>query len=198
MTRKKAFKFNAASSKRAKEIVARYPEGRQASAVMPLLDIAQRQNSGWLSREAMEYVARYLGMPIIRVYEVATFYTMYNLQPVGRHLVQVCTCTPCWLRGSDAVLEACRKSLGVDVGETSDDGFATLMEVECLGACVNAPMMQIDDEFFEDLDAKSTAELFEFLKRGDRPKSGPQAGRRSSEPAGGPTTLREISHLPKN
>ena len=198
MTRKKPFKFNAASAKRAKAIIARYPEGRQASAVMPLLELAQRENGGWLSPEAMDYVAEFLNMAPIRVYEVATFYTMYNLHPVGRRVVQVCTCTPCWLRGSDAVLDACRKSLGVAVGETSDDGFATLLEVECLGACVNAPMMQIDDEYFEDLDGESTVEVLEFLKRGDRPRSGPRAGRRSSEPAGGPTTLRDINHPVKS
>ncbi len=194
MKHTKAFSLTAKNLRQAKKIIARYPKGRQASALMPLLDLAQRQNGGWLSRETLDYVAGYLDLAPIRVYEVATFYTMYNLAPVGRHLVQVCTCTPCWLRGSDAIVEACREMLGVGFGETTDDGFATLVEVECLGACVNAPMMQINDDFYEDLDTKSATKVLTALKRGEAPKVGPQNERRSSEPV---TATLQINEPPK-
>ena len=137
----------------------------------------------------MDHVAEYLSMPPIRVYEVATFYTMFNLNPVGRHHVQVCTNLPCWLRGSDAVVAACRDVLGVDFGGTSADGKFTLSEVECLGACVNAPMMQIDDDFYEDLDAATARAVLNTLAKGGRPNPGPQNGRKGCEPKGGPTTL---------
>jgi NADH-quinone oxidoreductase subunit E len=156
---------------------------------MPLLDLAQRQNGGWLPRAAIEHVAKMLGMPFIRAMEVATFYTMYNLEPVGEHFVQVCTTTPCWLRGSDEVVKACEKTLGVSLGGTTPDGKFTLIEVECLGACVNAPMMQIGDDYYEDLDADSTERVLQELKRGGTPKPGPQGERHLTCPAGGPTTL---------
>ncbi len=174
---------------RAKTVIARYPAGRQASAVLPLLDLAQRQHGGWLPRAAMDHVADLLEMPRIRVYEVATFYTMYNLAPVGRHLVLVCTTTPCWLRGSDEVVAACRDKLGVGFGETTEDGMFTLREAECLGACVNAPMIQIGDDYYEDLDAASTEAILDALAKGETPKTGPQNGRHTSEPLGGATTL---------
>lgn len=195
MTDKIEFAFNAENAKKAKEHVAKYPEGWQASAVMPLLDLAQRQNGGWLSRVAMDYVANMLDMPPIRVYEVATFYTMYNLKPVGKHHVQVCTNLPCWLRGSDAIVGACEKSLGIGFGETSEDGEFTLSEVECLGACVNAPMMQINDDYYEDLDSDSTEMVLEDLKAGRTPKSGSQGIRHTCEPAGGLTSLTHQSDL---
>ncbi len=188
----KPFAFNAAYRAAADKIIAKYPVGRQQSAVMPLLDLAQRQNDGWLSREALAHVAEVLDMALIRVYEVATFYTMYNLNPVGRHVVQVCTTTPCWLRGSDQVVEACKKALGVDLGGTTADGQFTLREVECLGACVNAPMAQIGDDYYEDLDASSVTALIEALKRGENPKPGPQVDRQTSAPVGGPTTLKDV------
>jgi NADH-quinone oxidoreductase E subunit len=156
---------------------------------MPLLDLAQRQNHGWLSKAAMDYVAGMLRMPPIRVYEVATFYTMYNLKPVGKHHVQVCTNLPCWLRGSDAVVEACRRALGIDFGMTTEDGKFTLTEVECLGACVNAPMIQIDDDYYEDLDSDTTERILNTLKSGGKPKAGSQIGRHTCEPAGGLTVL---------
>jgi len=183
------FEFSADNRRRAADFIAKYPDGRQASAVMPLLDLAQKQNGGWLPRAAMDHVAGILEMPPIRVYEVATFYTMYNLKPIGEHHVQVCTNLPCWLRGSDVVAAACKKNLGVDFGETTADGKFTLSEVECLGACVNAPMMQIDDDYYEDLDSDSTKAVLDELKAGGRPKPGPQGGRKGCEPAGGPTTL---------
>ncbi len=184
--RPETFAFTPENLKKATAAIAKYPDGRQSSAVMPLLDLAQRQSDGWLPKAAMDTVAEMLEMPPIRVYEVATFYTMYNLKPVGKHHVQVCTNLPCWLRGSDGVVGACRKSLGIDFGMTTEDGMFTLSEVECLGACVNAPMMQIGDDYYEDLDAKSTGSILDELKAGGKPKPGPQRGRHGSEPASTP------------
>ncbi|WP_044564085.1 NADH-quinone oxidoreductase subunit NuoE [Azospirillum sp. B4] len=187
------FEFTADNLALAQRIIAKYPEGRQASAVMPLLDLAQRQHHNWLPRAAMDYVAGMLGMAPIRVYEVASFYTMYNLKPVGRHFVQVCTTTPCWLRGSDEVLAACKRKLGIGPGETTADGQFTVVEVECAGACVNAPVISLDDIYYEDLDAASTEALLDTLIRGEKPKPGPQNGRINSAPIGGPTTLIEMA-----
>ena len=186
----KEFAFKPEYLERAKHIIAKYPAGKQASAVMPLLDLAQRQNDNWLPRAAMDYVADMLGMPRIRVYEVATFYTMYNLKPVGKHFVQVCTTTPCWLRGSDDVVKACERKLGIGLGETTPDGQFTVIEVECLGACVNAPMVQINDDYYEDLDGPSTEKLLDALARGEKPVAGPVSGRQTSSPAGGLTSLK--------
>lgn len=183
------FAFTSENVKAAEAVIAKYPEGWQASAVMPLLDLAQRQNDGWLPRVAMDYVAEILGMPPIRVYEVATFYTMYNLKPVGKHHVQICTNLPCWLRGSDEVVGQCKKKLGIEVGETTQDGLFTLSEAECLGACVNAPMMQINDDFYEDLDATSTETILVELAAGGKPKTGSQIGRYTCEPVDGLTSL---------
>ncbi len=183
------FAFTAENAERARAIVAKYPAGRQASAVMPLLDLAQRQAGGWLPQPALDYVADYLDMPAIRVYEVATFYTMFNLKPVGRHHVQVCTNLPCWLRGSDGIAEACKRTLGVDWGGSTDDGLFTLSEVECLGACVNAPMMQINDDYYEDLTPETAAQVLRDLRDGKTPAAGSQIGRRSCEPVGGLTSL---------
>ena len=185
-----SFAFTPENLEKAKAHIAKYPQGYQASAVMPLLDIAQRQNDGWVCEPAIRVIAEMLEMPYIRVLEVATFYTMYNLHPIGKHHVQVCTTTPCWLRGSSAVAEACKKRLGIGNGETTDDGMFTLSEVECLGACVNAPMMQIDDDYYEDLDAESTVKILDALAKGETPKPGPQNGRQTSAPAGGLTTLK--------
>jgi NADH-quinone oxidoreductase E subunit len=188
----KPFAFNAETEARAVKIIARYPQGRQASAVLPLLDLAQRQGGGWLSKEAIEYVAGRLSMPVIRVYEVATFYTMFNLAPVGRHVVNVCTTTPCALRGSADIVTACEKRLGIGLNETTPDGMFTLREVECLGACVNAPMAQIGDDFYEDIDPASMTRLLDAFARGETPKPGPQSERLGSEPKGEVTTLREF------
>ena len=184
------FEFTPASMTKVTAAIAKYPDGCAASAVMPVLDIAQRQNEGWLPRAAMDKTAEILGMPPIRVYEVATFYTMYNLEPVGKHHVQVCTNAPCWLRGSDQIVETCERVLGVGVGETTDDGMFSVSECECLGACVNAPMVQIGDDYYEDLDETTTENILLALKMGQTPKTGPQNGRKGCEPAGGPTTLR--------
>lgn len=177
-----SFSFSAENQGRVQAEIGKYPNGRQASAVMPLLDLAQRQNDGWLPRAAMDHVAELLGMPPIRVYEVATFYTMYNLKPVGEHHVQVCTNLSCWLRGSDDVVTTCRRVLGVDVGQTTEDGMFTLSEAECLGACSNAPMMQIGDDYYEDLDMGTTQAILTKLREGGVPDPGPQIGRRGAEP----------------
>ena len=183
------FVFDDTFDAEARKVIARYPEGKQASAVMPLLDLAQRQFGGWLPTAAMNHVADVLDMPAIRVYEVASFYTTYNLDPVGENFVQVCTTTPCALRGCAAILGACRDELGIDVGETTPDNKFTLREAECLGACVNAPMMQIGDEYYEDLDVESTKAVLKALRNGEMPEPGPQSDRKGSEPAGGLTTL---------
>lgn len=185
----KHFEFSAENMEKAKAFIARYPEGRQRSAVMPLLDLAQRQNGGWLPDGAVDAIAGILGMAPIRVLEVATFYSMYKLKPVGKHQVNVCTTTPCWLRGSDEVVHACRKSLGIEVGETTADGEFTLAEVECAGACVNAPVVEIGDEYYEDVDAESMTRIIEALKSGEKPASGSQIGRQTSAPEGGPQVL---------
>lgn len=190
------FKWTPENEAFAKVVIARYPEGRQQSAVMRLLDLAQRQvaeqygGGAWLPVPVIEYVADYLGMPYIRVYEVASFYTMYNLNPVGKHHVQVCGTTPCWLRGSDDVFRAC-KDMGLEKGKVTNDGLFTLSEVECLGACVNAPMMQINDYFYEDLTYETTKAILEALARGEQPKPGPQVDRQFAAPIGGPTTLKD-------
>lgn len=192
VTQPESFEFSPEFRAAADAFIAKYPEGRHESAVMPLLDLAQRQHDGWLPRAAMDYVAEYLAMPPIRVYEVATFYTMYNLEPVGRNHVQVCTNLPCWLRGSDAIVEACKRTLGVAFGETTEDGLFTLSEMECLGACVNAPMMQINDDYYEDLDPTSAISILTELRLGETPKTGSQIGRKSCEPSSGLTSLTDL------
>jgi len=192
------FAWTAENAVQAQKIIARYPPGRQQSAVMPLLDLAQRQvgaetsTQGWLPIPVMEYIGAQLGMAYIRVLEVASFYTMYNLAPVGRYHVQVCGTTPCMLRGSDDVLEACYQR-GLHKGHTTDDGLFTLTEVECLGACANAPMVQINDDNYEDLTAESMGAVLDALARGERPRIGPQIDRQTSAPEGGPTTLKKMA-----
>ena len=184
-----AFAFTPANKALAEKIIARYPAGRQASAVLPLLDLAQRQVGGWLPRAAMDYVAETLSMAPIRIYEVATFYSMFNLKPVGRNLLQVCRTTPCWLRGADKLTETCRRKLGIGLKETTADGNFTLVEVECLGGCVNAPVIQINDDFYEDLDPAKLEAILDKLAHGEKPTPGSQTGRQGSAPVGGPTTL---------
>lgn len=187
----KTFSFSAENLARAEKIIAKYPTGRQASAVIPLLDIAQRQCGNWLPQVAMDVVADTLSMPRIRVYEVASFYTMFNLKPVGENFVQVCTTTPCWLRGSADIVNTCKKKLGIGIGETTADGKFTLTEVECLGACVNAPMVQINDDFYEDLTPELMEKVIDTLKSGKKPDVGSQTGRRGSCAQTGPTSLKE-------
>ena len=184
------FAFDAQALAQAERIIARYPPERRQSAVLPLLDLAQRAHGGWLPGAAIRAVAELLGMPEIRAFEVASFYTMFHLAPVGKHIVQLCRTTPCWLRGADAVRDACRGALGVEPGQTTDDGLFTLLEVECLGACVNAPVAQIGDDYYEDLDADSVAALLAALRRGETPRPGTQIpGRRASAPVTGQTAL---------
>lgn len=183
------FGFTPEHLARAEEIVARYPTGRQASAVLPLLDLAQRQCENWLPIPALEYVASMLGMPFLRVLEVAKFYGMFNLQPVGRHVIQVCTTTPCWLRGSDGVVAACTRRLGIGLGQTSCDRRFTLREVECLGACVNAPVVWVGDHYYEDLTPQHMDSLIGELMQGNSPAWGSQCGRRGSEARSAPDEL---------
>lgn len=160
------FKFNDKNLQKAEQIVKKYPPGRQHSAVLPLLDLAQRQSSGWLPQAAIEYVAGFLDMPYMRAFEVATFYTMFNLKPVGKHHIQVCTTTPCWLRGSDEIVKTCKDELGINCGEVTEDGRFSLVEVECLGACVNAPLVQINDDYYEDLTPEKMVEVIK--ERGEK------------------------------
>ncbi|OJV12494.1 MAG: NADH-quinone oxidoreductase subunit E [Alphaproteobacteria bacterium 33-17] len=187
----KTFEFNAENQEKIKAIIAKYPEGRQQSAVLPLLDLAQRQNDNWIPRAAMTKIASILNMPEIRVYEVATFYTMFNLAPVGKYFIQLCGTTPCWLRGADDIKKVCKNKLGIESGETSEDGMFSLLEVECLGACSNAPMVQINDDYFEDLNEENFTKLLDDLAAGKEVKVGPQNGRLNSMPEGGKTTLKE-------
>ena len=195
MSEPTSFTFDAASLAQIETVIARYPAGKQASAVMPLLYIAQKQmgrltGSAWVPRIAMDVIAERLGMAPMRVYEVATFYFMYNTKPIGRFHLQVCGTTPCWLRGSDDVLRACKDAGALKgYGDTSADGNFTLTEVECLGGCVNAPILQVDDDYYEDMDYDSTVRLIEALKRGERPKPGSMIGRQTSAPVGGPQVL---------
>jgi NADH-quinone oxidoreductase E subunit len=163
MTEIHKFSFNTENAKKAKAIVAKYPAGRQKSAMLPLLDIAQRQNEGWLSVDAMEYVADYLQEPYMRIYEVATFYSMFYLKPVGKHHIQVCGTTPCWLRGAADIMKTCEDHIGIKCGETSGDGKFTISEVECLGACVNAPLVQINDDYHEDLTTDKMRAIIDVL-----------------------------------
>jgi len=192
------FAWTKENAERAKTLVSRYPPGRQQSAIIPLLDLAQRQigaetgTQGWLPIPVIEFVAAELGMPYIRAYEVATFYTMFNLAPVGRFHVQVCGTTPCMLRGSGELLDACH-ARGLSKGRTTADGLFTLSEVECLGACANAPMVQINDDNYEDLTADTMTAILDALARGEIPAPGPQIDRKTSCPEGGPTTLPEMA-----
>ena len=183
------FEFSAENLKLIEAIISKYPAGRQASAVIPLLDIAQRQHDNWLPKAAIEKVAEILEMAPIRVLEVATFYTMFNLKPVGKYFLQVCKTTPCWLRGSDDVLKCIGDKLKISNGETSDDGNFTLLEVECLGACVNAPIIQVNDDFYEDLDYENTSLLLDKLRDGKPAMPGSVIGRNQSENIDGATTL---------
>ena len=183
------FAFTASNKKAVKAILSKYPRDRKASAVIPLLDLAQRQHDNWLPMKAIEEVARLLDMAEIRVLEVASFYTMFNLRPVGKYFIQACGTTPCWLRGSDDVMRCIYDRLGIRSGETSADGQFTLLEVECLGACVNAPMVQVNDDYYEDLDYTAMSDLLDRLSVGDAPEAGSVKGRSGSEAESGATSL---------
>ena len=183
------FEFNDKNIELAKKMINNYPKGKQQSAVMSLVYLAQRQNSNWIPLAAMKYIAKFLNMPYIKVYEVATFYSMYNLSPVGKFFYQVCTTTPCMLRGAYKLVDVCKKKISNKENEISSDGNSSWMEVECLGACINAPMIQINDEYYEDLDEKKLENIIEQTMKGKTPKSGSYRGRVNSEPENNRTTL---------
>ena len=183
------FEFNDKNVELAKKMINNYPEGKQQSAVMSLLYLAQRQNNNWIPLAAMKYIAKFLNMPYIKVYEVATFYSMYNLSPVGKFFYQVCTTTPCMLRGAYKLVDVCKKKISNKENEISSDGNSSWMEVECLGACINAPMIQINDEYYEDLDEKKLENIIEQTMKGKTPKPGSYRGRVNSEPENNRTTL---------
>ena len=185
------FEFSEKSLEFANKIISNYPEDRKQSAVMALLYIAQRQNNNWIPLVAMKYIAKFLEMPYIKVYEVATFYSMYNLAPVGEYFFQVCTTTPCMLRGAYKLVDVCKNKISKNETEISSDGKISWMEVECLGACVNAPMIQINDNYFEDLDEKKLEKLIEKIKLGKEIEPGSYKGRKSSEPENNRSTLME-------
>ena len=188
------FEFSSSSIEEAKTIIAKYPEGKQQSAVMALLYIAQRQNDNWIPLAAMKYIAKFLDMPYIKVYEVATFYSMYNLSPVGKYFIQVCTTTPCMIRGANKLVEACKEKISENESELSKDKICSWMEVECLGACVNAPMMQINDNYYEDLDKEKTLKILESLLKGETPKPGSYRGRINNEPENNRKTLMDLKN----
>ncbi len=188
------FEFNADSLKAAQSIIENYPKGKQQSAVMALLYIAQRQNDNWIPLAAMKHIAKFLSMPYIKVYEVATFYTMYNLAPVGKYFIQVCTTTPCMIRGAYSLVEACKEKISENENELSKDKSCSWTEVECLGACVNAPMIQINDDYYEDLDKEKTLKILDEILSGKKPKSGSYRGRLSNEPENSRKTLLDIKN----
>ena len=189
-----SFEFNDSSLEAANSIVAKYPKGKQQSAVMALLYIAQRQNDNWIPLAAMKYIGKFLDMPYIQVYEVATFYSMYNLSPVGKNFIQVCTTTPCMIRGAHKIVEACKEKISKNENELSEDKKCSWVEVECLGACVNAPMMQINQDYFEDLDEKTTEEIIQKLLKDEFPEPGSAKNRKNNAPESGKTTLIEIKN----
>ena len=188
------FKFSPFSLEAANTIISNYPKGKQQSAVMALLYIAQRQNNNWIPLAAMKYIAEFLDMPYIKVYEVATFYTMYNLSPVGKYFVQVCTTTPCMIRGAYQLVKACKEKISESELELSSDKSCSWMEVECLGACVNAPMMQINDDYYEDLDKEKTIKILDKILKGDTPKPGSYRGRVNNEPENNRKTLVDLKN----
>tara|TARA_B100000900_G_scaffold366258_1_gene342035 strand:- start:144 stop:749 length:606 start_codon:yes stop_codon:yes gene_type:complete len=176
------FKFNDKNLKMVEDILSKYPSQNKKSAVMPLLYLAQKQNENWIPLSAMKYIAKILAMPYISVYEVATFYTMYNLAPVGKHFIQVCTTTPCLIRGADKIVDLCKKKISPKENQISSNGNCSWMEVECLGACVSAPMIQVNDDYYEDLDEKNTTEILDSLLNDKPLKPGSYRGRKNTSP----------------
>ena len=188
------FEFNPSSLEEAKIIIAKYPEGKQQSAVMALLYLAQKQNDNWIPLAAMKYIARFLDMSYIKVYEVATFYSMYNLSPVGKYFIQVCTTTPCMIRGANKLVEACKEKISKNEFDLSKEKTCSWVEVECLGACVNAPMMQINDNYYEDLDKEKTLKILDSILKDETPKPGSYRGRTNNEPENNRKTLMELKN----
>jgi NADH-quinone oxidoreductase subunit E len=188
------FEFTKANFEEAIKIINKYPNGKQQSAVMSLLYIAQKQNDNWIPLSAMKYIGKFLEMPYVKVYEVATFYTMYNLTPVGKNFVQVCTTTPCMIRGAGKIVEACKEKISENENELSIDKSCSWMEVECLGACINAPMMQINDDYYEDLDKEKALEILNDLILGKKPEGRSYRGRINSEPENNRKTLMDVKN----
>tara|TARA_B100001175_G_scaffold90723_1_gene76490 strand:- start:664 stop:1272 length:609 start_codon:yes stop_codon:yes gene_type:complete len=188
------FEFNFDSLEAANTIIANYPKDKKQSAVMALLYIAQKQNNNWIPLAAMKYIAKFLSMPYIKVYEVATFYSMYNLSPVGNYFVQVCTTTPCMIRGAYKLVEACKEKISENESELSSNKSCSWIEVECLGACVNAPMMQINDDYYEDLDKEKTLKILDTILKGEKPKPGSYRGRVNNEPENNRKTLMDLKN----
>ena len=188
------FEFSQENLEEAKKIINKYPEGKQQSAVMSLLYLAQNQNDNWVPLSAMKYIGKLLKMPYIKVYEVATFYTMYNLTPVGKNFVQVCTTTPCMIRGAYKIVEACKEKISENENELSKDKNCSWMEVECLGACINAPMMQINDDYYEDLDKEKALKILDQVISGEKPEPGSYRGRINSEPENNRKTLLDVKN----
>ena len=188
------FEFSHSSLEAVKAVIAKYPKGKQQSAVMALLYIAQRQNNNWIPLAAMKCIAQFLDMPYIKVYEVATFYSMYNLSPVGKFFIQVCTTTPCMIRGANKLVEACKEKISENESELLKDKNCSWMEVECLGACVNAPMMQINDDYYEDLDKEKTLSILDKILKGETPKPGSYRGRVNNEPENNRKTLLDFKN----
>ena len=188
------FKFSDENLIKIKKIINKYPINKQASAVMPLLYLAQKQNFNWIPLAAIKSIAKILDMPYIKVYEVATFYSMYNLSPVGKYFIQICTTTPCMIRGANKLVKLCEKKISKEPNNFSPDKNSSWTEVECLGACVNAPMMQINDDYFEDLDKEKTIEIFEKILKGETPKPGSYRGRLNTEPENNRKTLMDIKN----
>ena len=189
-----SFEFNKKNLEEAQKIIKNYPEGKQQSAVMPLLYLAQKQNNNWIPLAAIKYIGKLLEVPYIKVYEVATFYTMYNLTPVGNHFVQVCTTTPCMIRGAYKLVEACKERISTNENELSKNKSCSWMEVECLGACVNAPMIQINEDYYEDLDKEKTLKIIDQILKGETPKPGSYRGRLNTEPENNRKTLLDIKN----
>ncbi len=188
------FKFDSKNLDKAQKIIKNYPASKQQSAVMALLYLAQKQNNNWIPLAAMKYVAKFLSMPYIKVYEVATFYSMYNLSPVGKYFFQICTTTPCMIRGAYDIVKACKEKISNKENELSKDKICSWMEVECLGACINAPMMQINDDYYEDLSKEQTEKIIDQIQNGEKPKAGSYKGRKNSEPENNRKTLLNINN----
>ena len=189
-----SFEFTKENKENAEKILKKYPENRKKSAVMPFLYLAQRQNENWIPLTAMKYIAKFLEMPYIKVYEVATFYTMYNLAPVGKYFVQICTTSPCLIRGADKIVKICKEKISKEENTLSENKLCSWLEVECLGACVNAPMMQINDDYYEDLDKEKTLEILEKILSGKTPKPGSYRGRVNNEPENNRKTLMDLKN----
>ena len=189
-----SFEFNSENTSIAKKIISKYPEGKSKSAVMALLYLAQRQNNNWIPLAAMKYIAKFLKIPYIKVYEIATFYSMYNLSPVGKYFIQICTTTPCMIRDAYELVKVCKEKISKNENDLSKDNLCSWTEVECLGACVNAPMIQINDDYYEDLDKDNFEKIIDQILNKKKPQPGSYRGRKNSEPENNRKTLLELKN----